>query len=205
VISTEQERIRSWLRDRAFPASPPAVPRVGAEIEWIAVDALTAGPAPVRTRLYPLMAGIARRERWSEASSTKGVPRFVLPGGGCITFEPGGQIEYAAPPFTSATRLLRDLTRVTATLRQAAETSGIALLDAGIDPINSIHDVPLQLHADRYRRMDSYFSLRGVAGARMMRQTAAIQVMPIVVFNLREAGTISRVVLGEPIGTTVSN
>jgi uridylate kinase len=29
--------------------------------------------------------------------------------------------------------------------------------------------------------------------------------LPIVVFNLREAGSISRVVVGEPIGTTVSN
>jgi len=29
--------------------------------------------------------------------------------------------------------------------------------------------------------------------------------LPIVVFNLREAGSIGRVVLGEPIGTTVSN
>jgi uridylate kinase len=29
--------------------------------------------------------------------------------------------------------------------------------------------------------------------------------LPIVVFNLREAGSISRVVLGEPIGTTVSH
>ena len=29
--------------------------------------------------------------------------------------------------------------------------------------------------------------------------------LPIVVFNLREAGTIRRVVLGEPIGTTVSH
>ena len=29
--------------------------------------------------------------------------------------------------------------------------------------------------------------------------------LPIVVFNLREAGSISQVVLGEPIGTTVSN
>jgi uridylate kinase len=29
--------------------------------------------------------------------------------------------------------------------------------------------------------------------------------LPIVVFNLREAGSISKVVLGEPIGTTVSN
>jgi len=29
--------------------------------------------------------------------------------------------------------------------------------------------------------------------------------LPIVVFNLREAGSIGRVVLGEPIGTLVSN
>jgi uridylate kinase len=29
--------------------------------------------------------------------------------------------------------------------------------------------------------------------------------LPIVVFNLRQAGNIGRVILGEPIGTTVSN
>src|SRR5678809_1024829 len=44
----------------------------------------------------------------------------------------------------------------------------------------------------------------------MVMDTTAISLcmdnkMPIVVFNLREAGSIGRVVLGEPIGTTVSN
>jgi uridylate kinase len=29
--------------------------------------------------------------------------------------------------------------------------------------------------------------------------------LPIVVFNLLEAGSIRQVILGEPIGTTVSN
>jgi glutamate--cysteine ligase len=45
-----------------------------------------------------------------------------------------------------------------------------------MDPLNDVDDAPLQLQADRYARMDAYFATIGRAGARMMRQTAAIQV-----------------------------
>lgn len=172
----EHARVASWLRTRAFPATPAAIPRVGAEIEWIGVDAVTGHHASVRRRLYPLIAELAARQHWTEASSAKGVPRFLLPGGGCITFEPGGQIEYAAPPYPRVGDLLDDLSTVTATLRSAAAARSIALLDTGIDPVNPLERVPLELNADRYLGMDAYFAPRGDAGARMMRQTAAVQV-----------------------------
>jgi glutamate--cysteine ligase len=57
----------------------------------------------------------------------------------------------------------------------AAAEQGITLLSVGIDPVNDVSSVPLQLDADRYRRMDAFFNRIGPSGARMMRQTAATQ------------------------------
>jgi glutamate--cysteine ligase len=61
-------------------------------------------------------------------------------------------------------------------LRDAARADGIDVLFTGIDPYNSLEAAPLQLFTDRYCRMADYFSRLGVAGGRMMRQTAALQV-----------------------------
>src|SRR5690606_38584295 len=57
-----------------------------------------------------------------------------------------------------------------------AAAAGITLESIGMDPAHSLRESPLQLHADRYARMDEYLHSIGDAGARMMRQTAAIQV-----------------------------
>jgi glutamate--cysteine ligase len=46
----------------------------------------------------------------------------------------------------------------------------------GIDPLNPVETVPLQVEADRYTRMAEHFAGIGPDGARMMRQTAAFQV-----------------------------
>ena len=45
----------------------------------------------------------------------------------------------------------------------------------GIDPYNDARAIPLQLDAERYRRMTAYFESIGPYGIRMMRQTAALQ------------------------------
>ncbi|MGH7507721.1 MAG: glutamate-cysteine ligase family protein, partial [Longimicrobiales bacterium] len=100
---------------------------------------------------------------------------FALPNGGAITLEPGGQVEYATPPHDAPVALLRDLGRVVPPLVDAAAGGGIALVGRGIDPFNALADVPLQLDAPRYRMMDEYFATTGSAGARMMRQTASVQ------------------------------
>jgi glutamate--cysteine ligase len=69
--------------------------------------------------------------------------------------------------------LLTNLGEVIPPLVAAAHAEGIELLEAGIDPFNSIEASPLRLGAERYSRMARYFATIGPAGARMMRQTAA--------------------------------
>jgi glutamate--cysteine ligase len=104
------------------------------------------------------------------------VPRFVAPSGGALTFEPGGQLEYASATHVSVDAVLRELRTVHDTLVARCADQGITLRAIGIDADNGPADVPLQIDAERYRRMNAYFASIGPAGARMMRQTASLQV-----------------------------
>jgi glutamate--cysteine ligase len=171
--------LASW----AFAAPPGAslTPRrVGAEVELIPVDAgsgrrcgLEPGAAP---GTLPFLRRFGSRQGWREVTTAKGTPSFELPGGGTLTFEPGGQLEYSSPPCPSASALLGLLRSVVLPLRAAAANEGIALLAVGLDPFNAPEDAPLLLHTPRYTRMADYLARLGPAGARMMRQTAAFQV-----------------------------
>lgn len=167
------------LRARAFaPAAArhDAPPRIGAEAELIALDAATGLPCALHRTLLPFLRRHGEREGWRERRSAKGTPLFALPDGGTISFEPGGQVEYGSPPCASASALLARLRAVLAPLCRAAGDAGIALLAVGIDPVNPVRDAPLQLEAERYTMMARYLATIGEAGARMMRQTAALQV-----------------------------
>lgn len=164
------------LRETAFAGTCGRPPRIGAEVELIPLDAHTHRVVPVGERLLPFLRAHGRVRGWREQPSAKGAPRFTVPGGGAVTLEPGGQIEYAAPPFATAGELLDDLRGETAPLLAAAQSAGIELLAAGIDPFNPIEDVALQVASDRYVRMDAYLAGIGPAGTRMMRQTASVQV-----------------------------
>jgi glutamate--cysteine ligase len=93
-----------------------------------------------------------------------------------MTFEPGGQLEYSAPPARGVSALVRDVRGVLEPLRARVSRDGIDLVALGIDPHRDVADAPLQLRADRYARMDAYFATIGSFGARMMRQTASFQV-----------------------------
>jgi glutamate--cysteine ligase len=72
--------------------------------------------------------------------------------------------------------LINRLRDVVLPLRAAAAGEGITLLTLGIDPRNPVEQVPLQLSCDRYTRMAAHFARIGPSGARMMRQTAAVQI-----------------------------
>lgn len=155
---------------------PGAPPRIGAEVELIPIEHATRGVTPLNQRLLPLLRSHAAASGWTERASNKGAPRFVLPNGGAVTLEPGGQLEYATPPFRTPRRLLDDLDAVLEPLIAAADGAGVALVGAGVDPHNPIERVPLQLDSERYRAMDAYLARIGPAGAVMMRQTASVQV-----------------------------
>jgi glutamate--cysteine ligase len=173
--------LREDLRSRAFGIGAPARPRrIGAEVELVALLADTRAPAPVVApegpSTLPLLRRHAARHGWAERSSAYGPPCFVLPDGGVVSYEPGGQVEVSAAPFTSASELLASLRGAVLPLVEAARDEGVELLTVGIDPHNPAEAVPLQLCGKRYGRMAEYFAGIGPHGARMMRQTASMQV-----------------------------
>ena len=171
--------LREDLRKNAFAldAAETLIPgKIGAEVELIALEAGTLRPCPIEGQ------GVSSRQflahygsplGWAEEVSPKGTPRFRLPGRGTLSFEPGGQLEFSTLAAESGNQVLANLRDVIPPLISAARSEGIELLEAGIDPVNSIESSPLQLDADRYARMARYFESIGPAGARMMRQTAA--------------------------------
>ncbi|HUF70755.1 MAG TPA: glutamate-cysteine ligase family protein, partial [Longimicrobiales bacterium] len=162
------------IRDATFrPASGRAF-RIGVEAELIPIDRETRRIAAIPT-VTAALAPLAATNAWRAVATTKGAPAFDLPGGGRFTFEPGGQLEYAAPPFASPSAALANLRAVLTPVTNRLADAGIDLYGLGIDPFNAPDDVPLQVGEDRYRRMDAYYARFGPAGARMMRQTASIQ------------------------------
>lgn len=169
------------LRSRGFGVGAQArPPRIGAEVELVALLADTHAPAPVVApegpATLPLLRRHGARHGWAEKSSAYGPPCFVLPDGGVVSYEPGGQVEVSAAPFASASALLRSLRGAVLPLVAAARDEGIELLTVGIDPHNPVETVPLQLCGARYGRMAEYLAGIGPHGARMMRQTASMQV-----------------------------
>ncbi len=171
------------LRSSAFaaPVSASLIPRcIGAEAEFIPVESHTGRRCSIDseevTATLPFLRRFGARQDWKEGCTPKGTPCFFLPGGGTLTFEPGGQLEYSSPPCRTGSALLGLLRSAVLPLRAAAESEGITLLTCGIDPLNSVEDAPLLVQAKRYQRMAEYLARRGDAGARMMRQTAAFQI-----------------------------
>jgi glutamate--cysteine ligase len=171
------------LEARVFtaPAMAALTPRrVGAEVELIPVDAETRRVCPLAgddaLAILPFVRRFAGRQGWSEQRTAKGAVSFAVRGGGAVSFEPGGQIEYASPPSRSLSGLVDRLRAIVLPLRSAAAAEGVSLLTVGIDPVNPVEAVPLQVDSERYRRMDAHFARVGSAGARMMRQTAALQI-----------------------------
>jgi glutamate--cysteine ligase len=155
---------------------PAASMKVGIEAELIPVDAATRKPVPIEKGLLPIIERHAASAGWTAVFSPKGAPQFEIAGGGRLTFEPGGQVEYAAPPTVAPSALLENVRHVIGPLTRAAADAGVDLVGAGIDPFNGSDAAPLQIAAERYRLMDAYFATIGEAGARMMRQSASIQV-----------------------------
>lgn len=168
------------LRARVFGIEQPddRASSIGLEIELLPLRAQDHSVSPLLgvDSTSAMVRKVGLQLGWREQATAEHVPWFTTPSGGKLTFEPGGQIEYSSPPFRSANLLLSDVVMVATRLQQAAESDGIELLTCGIDPYNDIDGAPLQLASSRYANMARYFDTIGPAGARMMRQTAAVHV-----------------------------
>jgi glutamate--cysteine ligase len=172
--------LRDDVRHRLFSPAHSAMPRaVGVELELIPVDTQTRHVIPARAEKRSssqVLARLAAREGWTEEAAEGDPSSWRLPGGARISFEPGGQIEISSSPHATASALIEAMTRLVRQIGDAMHAEGITLVAAGIDPCNDIASIPLQLHRERYTMMTDYFNSIGVAGVRMMRQTAALQI-----------------------------
>jgi glutamate--cysteine ligase len=169
------------LAEQVFsaPISASLTPRrVGAEVELIPVETSSGRRCPIEGEglaTLPFLRRHGARQGWRETTTCKGTPCFLLPMGGTVTFEPGGQLEYSSPPCRTASALLAAMRSAVVPRRAVAAGEGISFLAVGIDPFNPIEGAPLLVQGKRYGRMAEYLARRGLAGARMMRQTAAFQ------------------------------
>jgi glutamate--cysteine ligase len=180
TVRARAQRVESYLRAQCFRAPAPGAPLCfGAELELLALDAATHRVAPIRAPdgrgTHDAACAVAARRGWMEQRSDKGASRFIAPGGGALTFEPGGQLEYASAVHSTIDAVVDELAAVQRLLEEHADERGIMLVAVGVDPENGPADAPLQLQAERYRRMAAYFDSLGCHGARMMRQTASLQ------------------------------
>ncbi len=150
------------------------------EVEWIPLAAEGGAPVPPTAERGPATLPFLRRHGasrgWREEPSGHGLPRFVLPEGGLVSYEPGGQVELSSPPLPGVAALDAYLEAVARPLVEAAPRSGVHLVSRGIDPLNPVEAVPLHLGGPRYRRQARYYAGLGPAGTRMMRQSAALHV-----------------------------
>ncbi|WP_434612617.1 ergothioneine biosynthesis glutamate--cysteine ligase EgtA [Arthrobacter sp. A5] len=143
-----------YVASVCFKTGPPGA--VGVEIERIVHDASDyRRPVPV-----------------AEVQAVAGQVTD-LPGGGVITFEPGGQLELSSacgadlPSVIEATR--RDLAGIDGTFGDA----GLSFSSVALDPVRP----PVRtLDHPRYAAMETHFDRSGPAGRTMMCSTSSLQV-----------------------------
>ncbi|HVE91236.1 MAG TPA: ergothioneine biosynthesis glutamate--cysteine ligase EgtA [Actinomycetota bacterium] len=145
--------VRQHVEERCFAPSPDL--RVGIEVESLTF------PADPASRVTADELELLRAEAGP------------LPGGGSITFEPGGQVEISSLPHRTIAGACDAVSADMSVIRDAASSHGIALRQLGADPLRSDHRV---LDAPRYVSMESYFDHGGMAGRKMMCGTAAVHV-----------------------------
>jgi glutamate--cysteine ligase len=179
-VSLTEAMLLDDVRQRLFAPTRSSTPQaVGLELELIPlhqsnrVRALAAKDPRVSTS--DVLSQLGRRDGWREESNGEDPPSWMLADGARISFEPGGQIEISTAPQSTASAVIDSTQKLVATLRDVMSKTGIELLARGVDPYNDIDSVPLQLYRDRYIGMTRFFDSIGPSGARMMRQTAALQ------------------------------
>jgi glutamate--cysteine ligase len=179
-VSLNEAALLEEVRQRLFSPTNSANPcAIGVELELIPVDTRTRRVIAAREGVRSsssVLARLAAHKGWSEEAAQDDPSSWNLPDGARISFEPGGQIEISSSPHATASALIDGMTRVVGQIEEEMSATGISLVAAGVDPCNDIASVPLQLHRDRYTMMTDYLDSIGVAGVRMMRQTAALQI-----------------------------
>lgn len=110
------------------------------------------------------------------APNEQGTPRFDVRGGGVLTFEPGGQLEYSSPPFSTLENAIRNMAHVLEIIERHLEADDIWFFFGGLNPWYRVEEIGLQLTKERYVQMNDFFCARGPFGQKMMRLSTSLQV-----------------------------
>jgi glutamate--cysteine ligase len=130
--------------------------RIGAEIEWIVLDPREPN----------------RRIAIKELLNVLDIERAALPGGGWITFEPGGQLELSTRPFAN----LADCANAAKADMHAVESrlaaAGLILYGTGLDR----REPRMMSEHPRHAALETHYSQFGRMGRLMMANSASIQI-----------------------------
>jgi ergothioneine biosynthesis glutamate--cysteine ligase EgtA len=149
--------------------------RVGVELEWLVRDARDPALPVTADRIAAAVAAFG-----AETGTAPGLPVLptssapgVLPSGGLLTTEPGGQLELSSLPADSGAECVRATAADLAALRAAVADAGLELAGFGLDPYRPPRRV---LDLPRYAAMEAFFDRGGPWGRQMMCGTASVQV-----------------------------
>jgi glutamate--cysteine ligase len=154
VRSLTVTEVEAYVASTCFKTGPPR--KLGVELEMFVLDLAQPG--------RPLE-GARTRDLASAAG--------VLPGGGLLSIEPGGQLELSSAPADSLGACVSAVSADLAHLYRGAEAAGLTLLGAGVDPYRLPRRV---LDLPRYVAMETFFDSFGPDGREMMCGTASVQV-----------------------------
>ena len=94
---------------------------------------------------------------------------------GSYSLEPGGQLEWASPPFVDLKNLQSSLELFCNQLDSILNSNKLTLINYALDPKFAPDEVGL-INEKKYQLMDKYMSQSGSMGKWMMRNTASIQI-----------------------------
>ena len=94
---------------------------------------------------------------------------------GEYSLEPGGQIEWASPPFINLSNLQHSINNHKNLLNDTLKKHNLKLIPYGVDPIFSPNEIDL-ISNPKYQFMDQHMDKNGSMGKWMMRCTSSIQV-----------------------------
>lgn len=159
------------------PGDHPGVPgAIGIEAEMFAVRLRRGVPAG-RLGMHDLTALLDDHPALeAEPPSATVLTGWRLADGARLMPEPGAQLEYAGPPCDTAAKAISRMTQTLSDLSTYADTRGIALVSAGLDPWHPAGSIPQGLDCPRYPAMHTYLGRRSPHGHTMMTSTASIQV-----------------------------
>ncbi len=183
-LLTESDLYRS-VGFELFTAGGRAADRVGLELELFVLRKdlssgdlspapLRASPSDPRPSMIEWLRDIAKRYGWAFRDDPFGAVSAKAPGGGTITLEPAGQLEYSGGPFLSPREAIDDLERFVELIGEEAERGGFTIRTGGYNGWTP--DAILQVEKPRYRAMSRHFASLGEYGGLMMCRTCSLQI-----------------------------